>query len=644
MDPFAAQLPHDAKPIHRDKRNLFGATRRGYEIDDQSDPTLSHAPYLGVSVRSIIFFAFSLFLGVLFVVFTIRSANLQIFQGNAYHALAEGNRIRIEKIPASRGLIFDRTGALLVLNAPYLVLALRPIDFPRDKKTQTQVIDRLHESDIDYVPILDIADKNKYRADWITVKENLTHEEAVALAVRFKDVPSLTVRTGTRRLYHNENAMSFSHLLGYLGKIGEADAPMVENETYGPADYLGKSGLEASYETALRGVAGKKQIEVDALGREKDVIAREDPHAGTDLILGLDKELQEKSEAVLAAYLKSSGKKRGAVVIIDPRSGEIRSLVSLPAFDNNHFSVGMGTEEYQTLLNDPDHPLFPRATSGTYPSGSTIKPVIASAALGEGVITPHTTVLSTGGISVGQWFFPDWKAGGHGPTDVFRAIAESVNTFFYYIGGGYGTFQGLGPERMAVWAHRFGLGEKTGIDIPGEQAGFIPTPAWKRAARGEPWYIGDTYHTAIGQGDVLVTPIQMAVVAATVASGGMHITPHLVSATRDSRGVVTDTADARRDQVIDRSIEDIVRTAMRKTVTEGSARQLGSLPFAVAGKTGTAEWHTGKSPHAWFIGFAPFESPRFAIAVIVEEGGEGSSLAVPIAKEILTWISQHEIE
>lgn len=630
-DPFSVQLPHDTKPLHRDKRNFFGASGRGYEIDDQSDPTTSRTPYLGVSLKPTAFFAFSLFLGILFVVFTARSVSLQIFQGEIYHALAESNRIRLEKISAPRGIIFDRTGVALVENAPYLILALRPIDFPRDEKTKTQVIDRLRESNIDYAPVLDLAIKNKYRADWIPIAENLTHEEAVTLAVRFKDIPSLAVRASTRRAYHNENTISLSHILGYLGKVDENDVRFSEGDRYDPADYIGKTGLEAFYESTLRGTPGKKQIEVDALGREKEVIAREEPHVGADLVLGLDKELQEKTEAVLAAYLAATGKKRGAVVIIDPRNGEIRSLVSLPAFDNNHFSVGITHEEYQALRNDPDHPLFGRALSGTYPSGSTIKPVIASAALQEGVISTQTTILSVGGISVGQWFFPDWKAGGHGHTDVFRAIAESVNTFFYYVGGGYGNFEGLGPERIAVWANRFGLGAPTGIDLPAEEAGFIPTPTWKRAARGEAWYIGDTYHMAIGQGDVLVTPLQMAVVAATIAHDGVRITPHLVIKEKEGNA----------QQIIDLETARIIQNAMRRTVIEGSARRLADLPITVAGKTGTAEWHSRKSPHAWFIGFAPFENPRFAFAVIVEEGGEGSSIAVPIAKDIMAWVATH---
>lgn len=638
MDPFSVQLPHDSKPLHRDKHNFFGATRRGFEIDDHRDPTIKGAPYLGVSLKKSMLMFFAVALGIFFLIFIGRALQLQIFNGEKYRALAEGNRIRLEKIPALRGLIFDRTGAPLVENVPHLILAARPLDFPRDEERKTDLIDRLRESDIDYIPVLDSVVRNRYRADWIPIKENLTHEEAVTFAVRFKDVPALAVRTGTKRLYHNEKSFSLSHLLGYVGTISEADQLVRVSSSYESTDIIGKAGLEVFYEETLRGKSGKKQIEVDALGREKDIVAREESIAGTGLVLGLDKELQEKTEAVLAEYLKASGKKRGAVVVVDPRNGEIRSLVSLPSFDNNHFSEGISAHEYQALLDNSNQPLFNRALSGAYPSGSTIKPMIAAAALAEGVITPRTTIVSTGGISVGPWFFPDWKGGGHGSTDVLRAIAESVNTFFYYVGGGYGNFVGLGPERIAEWANRFGLGAPTGIDLPAEEAGFMPTPKWKRAARGEPWYIGDTYHMAIGQGDVLVTPLQMAVLAATIAHDGVRITPHLVVQC-ESGSCTLPRADT--VQVIDSEIAQIIKTAMRKTVTEGSARRLADVPIAVAGKTGTAEWHSKKSPHAWFIGFAPYEAPRFAFSVIVEEGGEGSSIAVPIAKDILVWIAQH---
>jgi penicillin-binding protein 2 len=277
--------------------------------------------------------------------------------------------------------------------------------------------------------------------------------------------------------------------------------------------------------------------------------------------------------------------------------------------------------------------------SGEFPSGSTIKPIFAAGALQEKVITEVTSFLSTGGLRIGEWFFPDWKTGGHGVIDVKKAIANSVNTFFYYIGGGYGDFKGLGVSGLVKYARLFGLGEPTGIDLPGERAGFVPTADWKEQIKKEPWYIGDTYHFAIGQGDVLVTPLQVANYTAAIANGGILYEPHLVSKIlgEDNKIIEEIKPVVIRRDFIDTANLKIVRAGMRETVTLGSARSLNALPVSVAGKTGTAQWSTKKSPHAWFIGFAPYDNPQVAIMVLVEEGVEGSTIAVPIAKDILNW-------
>ena len=257
----------------------------------------------------------------------------------------------------------------------------------------------------------------------------------------------------------------------------------------------------------------------------------------------------------------------------------------------------------------------------------------------EGVINENTSFLSTGGLRIGEWFFPDWKAGGHGTTNVRSAIAFSVNTFFYYIGGGYGDFKGLGLTGLVKYSKLFGLGDLTGIDLNGEAAGFVPTSAWKETTKNEPWYIGDTYHFAIGQGDVLVTPLQVANYTAALANGGILYQPHLVSKILDSNNQVVQEILPKviRKDFISAQNMNIVREGMRQTVVSGSGRYLNSLPVSAAGKTGTAQWSSKKANHAWFIGFAPYENPELAITVLVEEGVEGSTIAVPIAYDIFNW-------
>jgi len=397
--------------------------------------------------------------------------------------------------------------------------------------------------------------------------------------------------------------------------------------------------LEYSWEKELKGINGHKNIEVDAFGRRKKVVSELEPVAGYNLKLSLDLDLQRQAEIVTKSWLLKTKTSRAAVIAMDPRNGHILALVSLPAYNNNLFARGLSQEEYDVFLNDENHPLFNRAISGELPSGSTIKPVVAAAALQEKIISENTSFLSVGGIYIGQWFFPDWKAGGHGLTDVRKALAESVNTFFYYIGGGYQDFVGFGVDRLVTYMRLFGFGEKTGIDLNGESAGFVPTPSWKEETKNEAWYIGDTYHIAIGQGDILVTPLQVANFTAAIANGGTLYRPSLVQSllAENNQKIKDISPEIIRRDFIDPYNLQVVREGMRQTVTAGSARSLRVLPVSVAGKTGTAQWSSTKENHAWFTGFAPYENPEIVITVLVEEGREGSEVSVPIAQEILNW-------
>jgi len=298
-------------------------------------------------------------------------------------------------------------------------------------------------------------------------------------------------------------------------------------------------------------------------------------------------------------------------------------LLSFPTYDNNSLN---DEQFWQKLSTDKNSPLINRAIAGLYPSGSIIKPVIALGALEEGLIDNETTVLSTGGIKIGKWFFPDWKPSGHGRVNLVDALSWSVNTFFYYIGGGYEGFEGLGPEKINFYLKSVGLGEKTGIDLPNEKAGFVPSKEWKEKTRNEPWYIGDTYNLSIGQGDLLVTPLQVANYTAAIANGGTLFEPSIL---KDSSKII-------KEKIFKKENIDLVKLGLRAVVTRGSAQSLSSLGISVAGKTGTAQVE-GASPHAWFTGFAPYPNPQIVITVLIENGGKGSNLAVKITKEILQY-------
>ncbi|MGB4943408.1 MAG: penicillin-binding transpeptidase domain-containing protein, partial [Candidatus Moraniibacteriota bacterium] len=317
---------------------------------------------------------------------------------------------------------------------------------------------------------------------------------------------------------------------------------------------------------------------------------------------------------------------------LDPRSGAVRALVSYPGYDNNLFSGGIASDEYAALIENLAHPLFNRVTSGEYPPGSTIKPVIAAAALAERIVTPATTIESRGGISVGKFFFGDWKA--HGFTDFRRAIAVSSDVYFYTLGGGYGGIAGLGMERMKHYEQMFGYGAVTGIDLPGEVDGFLPDPDWKMETIGERWYIGDDYHAAIGQGFVTATPLQIVNSIAAIANGGTLYVPHV----RDGNWVS-------KPVPISPDILSVVREGMRETVTEGTAQSLQTLPVAVAGKTGTAQYGNEDKTHGWFVSFAPYEHPELALIVLVEGQPKDSTYhAVPITKAVYEWYFSREIK
>ncbi len=619
------------------------------------------------------FFAFLFLLGLSALL--ARSAWVQVIQRDHYYLLSEGNRLRAETVEPKRGIIYARDLRPLVRNKANFVLYFRPIDLPRDELARDELLreiagvladasarfeptlatssaaglNLIPDSDIFYqlkdrVASVKIGSLESYQP--LFIADNIEYDKAMLINLRLADWPGVFISNKIRREYLDPSLgtvaplgeSSLAHILGYTGKISQTELERF-GSAYSLIDYVGKAGLEYSWEAELKGESGRKNIEVDALGRQKKIINEVPARDGYSLLLALDLDLQKKAEEVTRAYLSRAGLKRASVVILNPNNGEVMALVSLPGYDNNLFAPGISQADYAKFLEDPDLPLFNRAISGEFPSGSTIKPIFAVGALEEGIIDERTSFLSTGGLRIGEWFFPDWKAGGHGQTDVRSALAFSVNTFFYYIGGGYGDFKGMGLSGLVKYSRLFGLGEKTGLDLNGEAEGFVPTQAWKEETKNEPWYIGDTYHFAIGQGDVLATPLQVANYTAAIANGGTLYQPHLVTALLSGDEAVVKKIEPRviADNLASPDSLRIVREGLRQTVTIGSARYLDSLPVAAAGKTGTAQWSSQKANHAWFTGFAPYDNPALVITILVEEGVEGSTIAVPIAHDILNW-------
>ncbi len=613
---------------------------------------LGHHGYIGPSLSSrkltICFVIFFSMLGAL----AARAGYLDLGKGGDYRQQAEGNRLRIAAIPAERGVIYDRSGTLLVRNVPDFTLTITPADLPRETKAREDQIAAIAE-EVGLTPVDIEKSLRSYPpnlASPVPIKEHLDYEEALKLDIESGRMPGVALEAGTKREIlltpdgETSPILSLSHVIGYEGRVNEAEYARLKNADYLPTDAIGKAGVEASYETQLRGAYGKKQIEVDAFGREQKILASDAPTQGMDLTLTIDAKLQAVAEQSLKASAARNGRGRASAVALDPKTGEVLALVSWPAYDANLFAKGISTKEYQKLSEDPNQPLFPRALSGQFPPGSTVKTIIATAGLMEKTITPATTVLSTGGIHVGAWFFPDWKAGGHGVTNVVKAIAQSVNTFFYAVGGGWDKIEGLGIDRLDRYFHLFGLGAKLGIDLPGEGTGFVPTSDWKQRVKNEVWYIGDTYHVSIGQGDLTVTPLQVAAWTSVFANGGNLLHPHIVKSIRSDKTIEKIEPPPNASHIVPDDVVATVREGMRQTILSGSAQGLKTSPWAIAGKTGTAQWGNGQPTHAWFAGFAPYDDPKIVVVVMIEAGGEGTTAAAPVARDIMeAWLREQNV-
>lgn len=595
-------------------------------IGDQQQQTGGPAPHGRFKV-----------IGLVIALFTAtligRSFLLQVVSGSEFKDQAENNRIRREIIPAMRGLIVDKKNAPLVKNIPNFTLTVTPYLIPANSDDRDNSIARL--ADLSGIPF-DSIYQILANAGWqnqqpVIIAEHLSADQTIRISTAIIRIPGVEIQSAPSREYHY--GVNDAHLIGYIGRITKEDQEKNPNR-YSSTDYIGKVGLELTYDDQLRGLKGFRDVERDHLNREKRIIASAVPKPGSNLRTTIDQQVQDALATRLQEILTSTKSPSGAAVAIDPRNGGVLAMVSFPSYDPNKLIQGLTQQEYTDLIEDNSNPFLNRAVSGEYPSGSTIKPFVASAALQEHIVTPDTSIMSTGGIAIDKWFFPDWKSGGHGATNLIKALAESVNTYFYTVGGGNGEIEGLGVDRLNRYMKLFGLSEALGIDIPNERAGFLPTKEWKQRAKGEGWYIGDTYHYSIGQGDVLVTPLQMACATAVIANQGTLFKPHLASAWLDydfSEIEVIPATIIRKD-FIDKDNLNSVRIGMREAVISGSARSLNSFSVPVAAKTGTAQVSGQDRTTAWFTAFAPYDAPEITISVVVENGGEGYAAALPVAQ------------
>jgi len=576
-----------------------------------------------------------------------RMFTLQVVEHQHYSTLADGNRVRVEPIPPTRGLIFDREGRILAENRPSYQLELIP-EQVEDIQATLEALEELVE--------ISVQDRERFfrllqsqrRFQPVPIRQNLSDEEVASFAVERQSFPGVDIRARLAR--HYPYGKKTAHIVGYLGAISREDLQRIDRSRYSGTTQIGKTGIEFSYEPILHGGAGSRRVETNAQGRViRTLDIREPALPGDDIYLSLDAELQRVAYEALEGHA-------GSVVAIDPKDGGILAMVSRPSFDPNQLVAGLQSGAFLQLQNDPGRPLFNRALRGRYPPGSTIKPFMGLAGLESTNLDPDARLNCTG-----QFFvegrrrpFRDWLEHGHGPTDLHKAVVESCDIYFYQLA------VDMGIDNMHRYMTQFGMGSQAGIDIPGESAGVVPSREWKRQALGEPWYRGETVITGIGQGYFLVTPLQLAKATAVLANQGEIRPPRLLRGIRNAftrELEVMSAPEAHTPELLAAVPSDNwARTtaAMVDSVhgPRGTARSIGAhAPYRIAGKTGTSQvlglgedeeyvhedtaYHL--RDHALFVAYAPADDPEIVVAVLVEHGGGGGSVAAPVAGKVMDY-------
>ena len=579
--------------------------------------------------------------GLLLSILLVRLLYLQVVSHEHYTTLSEDNRVNLQPLPPNRGLIFDRNGILLAENLPSYRLEITPEQVDDMGATLGALEDIIEISDTDRSRFEKLLAR-KPRFEAVPLRFHLNDEEVARFSVNRHRFPGVDITAGLAR--HYPQGPHAVHALGYVGRIDEKALKILDSSNYRGTSHVGKNGIEKTYEELLHGKVGLQQVETTAQGRIIRVLNRTPPVSGSNLYLTIDSHLQKVAEAAFADY-------SGSAIAIDPNNGDILAFVSLPTYDPNPFVNGIDYDAYAALRNNDKEPLFNRALRGQYPPGSTVKPFMGLAGLETGVTSEHSKTYCPGFYMLPgkDRRYRDWKRTGHGTVDLNTAITQSCDVYFYDLA------QSMGIDRIHDYLQHFGFGKAAGIDIQGELSGLLPSKEWKRSRRNQPWFPGETIITGIGQGFFLVTPIQLAVATAALANGGRMLQPRIVHAEQEAE---SDELLPHHSQVVEtitigeQQHWDMVINAMTDVVhgARGTARGIGKdSPYMIAGKTGTAQVFGLKQEekydaeaiaeklrdHALFIAFAPIDDPKIAVAVIVENGGGGGSVAAPIARIIL---------
>jgi penicillin-binding protein 2 len=585
------------------------------------------------------------FMLVVFLLLFSRYFWLQVVRHDYYQTRAESNRISLVPIQPNRGLILDRNGVILAHNYSAYTLEITPSQVRGLEATIDALSDIIDIRPKDRKRFHKLLDESK-NFESLPIRTRLSDEEVAKFIAHRYRFPGVDIKARLFRQY--PFTVSGSHLLGYIGRINAKDLERIDGkdqfDNYRGTDHIGKTGLEQHYEFELHGQTGFEQIEVDAGGRAVRVLSRIPPVAGNNLTLTVDSKLQAVAE-------QAFGERRGALIAIEPATGGILALVSMPGFDPNLFVDGIDTQNWNELNNSPDKPMVNRALNGAYPPGSTYKPFMALAALELGKRTPNQAISDPGYFNFGGHRFRDDKEGGHGSVDMYKSIVHSCDTYYYQLA------TDLGIDAIAAFMAPLGFGSPTGIDIEGESRGVLPSPEWKKKRFRKPeqqrWYAGETVSIGIGQGYNTFTPIQLAQATATLANNGVMFRPHLVRHITDTRSGQTTLIEPRplRTLPLRRENVEIIKHAMVGVNMEGtSARAFAGAGYVSAGKTGTAQVFSLKGEkyhahriderlrdHALFIAFAPADQPKIALAVLVENGGFGAQAAAPIARQVLDY-------
>ena len=571
---------------------------------------------------------------VIFLILFVRLWYLQIIKEQEFRLLSENNRIRLIKIPAVRGMIMDRTGRVMADNRPSFNVMVTP----EDVDDLPRLIDKL-------APVLNLSpdeiartvkDRDRPPFQSIAIKKDVSWEELSFIKIHRLDLPGVEIQIEPIRTYPYNTVAA--HVLGYVGEVNRDE--LRKRKGYQMGDWIGKSGVEFMWEEYLRGIDGGRQVEVDAVGKEVRILNEVPPVAGNNLYLTIDLDLQQYGEQLLE-------KRAGAIIAMDPLTGEILAFCSSPSFRPALFAEGVSTQEWEDLVSDPLHPLQNRGIQGLYAPGSVFKIVTAAAGLEEEVIRPDTSFVCTGIHYVGRRGYQCWRGGGHGTVKFYRGLVESCDVYFYNVG------QRLGVKKLSKYAEGFGLGRPTGIDLPDEKGGLVPTADWKQERLGEPWYAGETVSLAIGQSFLLVTPLQLLTLISAVANGGTVIKPLLAKRVEDVDHRLLEEYPTKEISTVPISSDTLgeIREALLGVTKEdsGTGRAARVKGLDIAGKTGTAQvirlkgtgarQRTEDMPyafrdHAWFVAYVPTDTP-FAVVVLVEHGGHGGSAAAPLAREMI---------